>query len=229
VSAFDFHHHADLPEIESPGPVPPFTERWSPAPPDDQQQPAQEPGTRLARALLYRPEAHAELSSGRLRVVLRDRGDGSTHFAIYGYDGSTVRPVHLDVGGQATHDLALVGSTYDVVVTGPNRFRRDFAGSTDGRAAKLVVESKQVGNSHRLEIDFDNDGTTPLEVEVAPLAYSSGSAKSVVVPPGRREKVIWSAAEAHGWYDVEVTVSGDATFRRRITGHLENGRPSVTG
>jgi phospholipase C len=33
----------------------------------------------------------------------------------------------------------------------------------------------------------------------------------------------------HGWYDVEVTAAEDTSYRRRLTGHLETGKPSVTG
>ena len=32
-----------------------------------------------------------------------------------------------------------------------------------------------------------------------------------------------------GWYDVEVTTDDDPTYRRRLSGHLETGRPSITG
>ncbi len=32
-----------------------------------------------------------------------------------------------------------------------------------------------------------------------------------------------------GWYDVEVTTAEDPTYRRRLSGHLETGRPSITG
>ena len=38
-----------------------------------------------------------------------------------------------------------------------------------------------------------------------------------------------AAGEAHGWYDLELTVAEDASFRRRLMGHVENGEESVTG
>ena len=36
-------------------------------------------------------------------------------------------------------------------------------------------------------------------------------------------------ATSDGWYDVTVTISGDTSWSRRYTGHLETGGPSVTG
>ena len=52
---------------------------------------------------------------------------------------------------------------------------------------------------------------------------------SVMVKPGRSRTVVHSAADAHGWYDLEVTTDGGSPFRRRLMGHIENGRPSVSG
>ncbi len=230
MSAFDFEQHADLPPIEQPGPVPPFTERWEPGPPADQAQPAQEPGSRPARPLHYRPEARAVVSKNMLTLVLDDRGRRSSHFAIYGYEGAgTIRPVHLDVARRTTRTFQIVGPTYDVVVTGPNRFRRDFAGSTLGTASALVVSSHQAEDEQTIEVRLHNKGTSRLEVTVAPLAYSDLPPVSVVLRAGRRRTVEWPAGDAHGWYDLQITVADDSSFRRRITGHLENGRPSVTG
>jgi phospholipase C len=35
--------------------------------------------------------------------------------------------------------------------------------------------------------------------------------------------------DGHGWYDVLATVDGDAAYRRRFAGHVENGEDTVTG
>jgi phospholipase C len=36
-------------------------------------------------------------------------------------------------------------------------------------------------------------------------------------------------ARSHGWYDLMVTCDNDPLFTRRFVGHLENGKPSITG
>jgi phospholipase C len=48
----------------------------------------------------------------------------------------------------------------------------------------------------------------------------------VRVPAGAHRAITWPTDR--GWYDVEVTAPQDATFRRRLTGRLETGRPTVT-
>lgn len=67
-----------------------------------------------------------------------------------------------------------------------------------------------------------------------PLGYADETdlrdwERSVTVKPGRSRAVVHSAADAHGWYDLEVTTDGGSPFRRRLMGHIENGRPSVSG
>lgn len=47
------------------------------------------------------------------------------------------------------------------------------------------------------------------------------------LPVGGAQTVEWPTDQ--GWYDVEVTAAQDRTFRRRITGRVENGAAGVTG
>jgi phospholipase C len=56
-------------------------------------------------------------------------------------------------------------------------------------------------------------------------AYRRGSV-SVQVGAGARRTRRWPLR--HGWYDVTITCAGDDVFARRLAGHVENGRPSVT-
>jgi phospholipase C len=36
-------------------------------------------------------------------------------------------------------------------------------------------------------------------------------------------------ASSGGWYDLSVTLAGDASWSRRYVGHLEDGTDSITG
>jgi phospholipase C len=47
--------------------------------------------------------------------------------------------------------------------------------------------------------------------------------------PGETRTLTHPTSAAHGWYDLVVTVAGDPAFSRRLAGHIEDGRPSVTG
>ncbi|MFI5773254.1 phosphocholine-specific phospholipase C [Streptomyces sp. NPDC051658] len=233
TSAFDFSRGRRRPEVEQPGAIPPFSGRWSPKPPLVQHMPVQEPGARPARALPYQPDAQAKLVDGAVRVALSNTGRSSAHFALYPYAGEFPAPQHRDVKGTAQWTVPVTGAAYRFTVTGPNGFRREFAGSAkDGAPAE--VASRVDAHERDLHLTLRNTGRTTLTFTVRPLGYVDEAdlrdwTRTVKVKPGRSRTVVHSAADAHGWYDLDVTVDGDAAFRRRLMGHIENGRASVSG
>ncbi|MFE0642163.1 phosphocholine-specific phospholipase C [Streptomyces sp. NPDC058877] len=232
TSAFDFHRTRRQPPVEQPGPVPPFTGRWRPQPPAVQAMPVQEPGTRPARPLPYQPDASATVGDGVVTVALKNTGRSSAHFALYPYAGEFDVPQHQDVRGTGEWTVRVPGDHYRFTITGPNGFRREFEGAA-GVGAGLVTRIDH--HDRDLHLTVRNDSGAPLAFTVRPLGYMdredlgehSRAARTVTVKPGRTRTVVHSAADAHGWYDVEVTAPGG--FRRRLMGHIENGRPSVSG
>ncbi|MGA5165537.1 MULTISPECIES: phosphocholine-specific phospholipase C [Streptomyces] len=229
TSAFDFRRGRPQPEVERPGAVPPFTGRWRPQPPQAQHMPVQEPGTRPARPLPYQPDAHARLRDGAVAVTLSNTGTAHVPLALYPYAGEFAAPQHLDVRGSAQWTVPLAGDAYRFTITGPNGFRREFAGRATGAAQ---VTSRIDPHERDLHLTLAATGSGPVTFTVRPLGYVdeadlAGWTRRVTVKPGRGRTVVHSAADAHGWYDVEVT--GPDGFRRRLMGHIENGRPSVSG
>ncbi|MFP1627852.1 phosphocholine-specific phospholipase C [Streptomyces sp. 5K101] len=231
TSAFDFGRGRPQPEVEQPGPIPPFTGRWRPVPPAEQHMPVQEPGTRPARPLPYQPDAHATTDGTAVTVALRNTGRASAHFVLYPYAGEFDVPQHKDVKGEAQWSVPLTGDHYRFTVTGPNGFRREFA----GRARGVAEVTSHIDHHDRdVHLTFRNRGSEPVTFTVRPLGYVDEAdlhtwTRKVTVKAGRSRTVVHSAADAHGWYDVEVTVDGDEGFRRRLMGHIENGRASVSG
>ncbi|MEV8622685.1 phosphocholine-specific phospholipase C [Streptomyces sp. NPDC051079] len=232
TSAFDFRRTRRQPPVEQPGPVPPFTGRWRPQPPAVQSMPVQEPGTRPARPLPYQPDASATVGEGTVTVALRNTGRAGAHFALYPYAGEFAVPQHRDVRGTAQWAVPLAGDRYRFTITGPNGFRREFEGPAAGRAQ---LASRVDHHDRDLHLTVRNDSAAPVSFTVRPLGYvdpedlrgGSRWTRTVTVKPGRTRTVVHSAADAQGWYDVEVT--GPDGFRRRLMGHIENGRPSVSG
>ncbi|MEU7027190.1 phosphocholine-specific phospholipase C [Streptomyces sp. NPDC046275] len=229
TSAFDFHHARSQPPVEAPGPIPPFSGRWRPQPPAVQSMPVQEPGVRPARPLPYQPDASATVGDGLVTVALRNTGRASAHFALYPYAGEFAVPQHRDVRGEARWTVPLAGDRYRFTITGPNGFRREFEGPAAGRAQ---LTSRVDHHDRDLHLTLRNDSPVPVTFTVRPLAYVDADdladwRRTVTVKPGRARSVVHSAADAHGWYDLEVT--GPDGFRRRLMGHIENGRPSVSG
>lgn len=235
TSAFDFGRGRARPDVEQPGPVPPFTGRWRPVPPAVQRMPVQEPGTRPARPLPYQPDVYGRLATGRagarvLQLELRNTGRASAHFALYPYGGEFDVPQHRDVRGNAQWTVPLTGDSYRFTITGPNGFRREFAGSVAGGGAE--VTSSVDHHDRDLHLTLRNEGDLPVTFTVRSLGYADEAdlgdwKREFTVKPGRRRSVVHSAADAHGWYDIEVTA--DRGFGRRLMGHIENGKPSVSG
>lgn len=235
TSAFDFGRGRPRPDVEQPGPVPPFTGRWRPVPPTVQRMPVQESGTRPARPLPYQPDAFGHLVAGRagaraLRLELRNTGRSSAHFALYPYAGEFDVPQHRDVRGTSQWTVPLTGDAYRFTITGPNGFRREFAGPVSGRGAE--VGSSVDHHDRDLHLTLRNEGDLPVTFTVRSLGYADEAdlgdwRREFKVKPGRSRHVVHSAADAHGWYDIEVTAGRG--FRRRLMGHIENGKPSVSG
>ncbi|MGX1881426.1 phosphocholine-specific phospholipase C [Streptomyces sp. NPDC055287] len=232
TSAFDFRRGRRQPQVEQPGAIPPFTGRWRPVPPLEQHMPVQEEGTRPARPLPYQPDAHGKVEGGAFKVELSNTGRASAHFALYPYAGEFAIPQHRDVRGRAQWAVPLTRDAYRFTITGPNGFRREFAGD---RAGAAEVSSYLDVRDRDLHLTLVNRGKEPLTFTVRTLAYADEDdlderrPREVTVKPGRSRTVVHSAADAHGWYDLSITVTGDGAFRRRLMGHIEDGRASVSG
>ncbi|MFG2329161.1 phosphocholine-specific phospholipase C [Streptomyces sp. NPDC048604] len=231
TSAFDFRRSHRRPPVEQPGPVPPFSGRWRPQPPLVQKMPVQEPGSRPARPLPYQPDADAAVdgATATVTVRLRNSGRSAAPLALYPYAGEFAVPQHTDVRGAAEWSVPLAGERYRFTITGPNGFRREFAGPASSPAE---VASRVDHEDRDLHLTLRNTSGTPVTYTVRPLGYVDDAdladwTRTVTVKPGRARTVVHSAADAHGWYDVEVT--GPDGFRRRLMGHIENGRASVSG
>ncbi|MCW2898732.1 MAG: phospholipase phosphocholine-specific [Streptosporangiaceae bacterium] len=231
TSAFDFGTTKRRLDAPAAGTVPPFAGRWHPAPPADQKMPVQEQGVRPARPLPYQPDVSARLdpATKTLTLTMTNTGTASAHLTVYPYAGEFATPQHFDVDGAETLSVKLNGGTYRLVVTGPGGFLREFAGEVTGQAA---VASSIHGRDRRVSLSLVNAGPKPVTFVIAPNAYAGtgeSRPRKVTVAGRRTGKAEWKAAAAHGWYDLTVTVAGDPAFARRLTGHLQNGRPSVTG
>ncbi|MFJ2741450.1 phosphocholine-specific phospholipase C [Streptomyces sp. NPDC087440] len=236
TSAFDFDRAHRQPSVDHPGAIPPFTGRWRPVPPAVQRMPKQEPGVRRARPLPYQPDAYGRVvaGGGSFRLTVANEGRASAHFALYPYAGEFAVPQHLDVAGRGRVDwsVPLAGDAYRFTVTGPNGFRREFEGAKSGT---VEVASRVEARDRDLHLTLTNRGRKTVTFVVQPLAYADEDdlderrPRRVTVRAGRSRSVVHSADDARGWYDLAVTVEGEQGFRRRLMGHVENGRASVSG
>ncbi|TJZ76673.1 phospholipase C, phosphocholine-specific [Rhodococcus oryzae] len=220
TSAFDFANPRSRPNVAQPRPTPPLEPRWTPKPPVLQRMPVQESGTRPARALPYQPDAYATVDPGARSVTVHlvNSGAASAHLALYPYAGEFGAPRHYDVRGETEDIVALPGPRYSLTLLGPNGFRREFAGSTDGAAAALELSTRVDAAAGALDLTVKNPGERALAVVI--------DGQRRLIAAGGRESL--RVRSVDGWYQATVTVEEDLDFRRSLVGHIENGRAGVS-
>ncbi|ARP73701.1 phospholipase C, phosphocholine-specific [Streptomyces pluripotens] len=217
--------------------------------PTDNTLPAQETGTRPARALPYQPGGYLDRlefgASGRILAWLTMTNQGApasraAHFSIHpnAYRDTSPWQYTVDPGSTAS-DYFNIGSgygdgRYDLTMVGPNRFLRRFQGDATkaGRTAEVSTRYAVEPGTGKLAIYFSmrNSGSTPVKFTITSHRYRSDGPWTYTVAPGASTEDFFNAvAYTHGWYDFTVTVDSDASWSRRFTGHLETGTASVSG
>ena len=71
-----------------------------------------------------------------------------------------------------------------------------------------------------------NLGFGPADVTV--LNAYSGSTRTKHLQPGHRFEGELELEQFGNWYDLIVTIAGDASFNYRLAGHVENGKDSIS-
>jgi phospholipase C len=197
---------------------------YHPVPPTSSTLPSQEPGVRPARALPYDLAIDGHVDT-RLRLELTNLGSAGAAFLVtsttdqHGPWTYTVAP-----GGSLSGKWS-VGSGYDFAVHGPNGFFRRFAGGSRKAGVEAVARHDAATGAVRLVVD--NHGKIAAEVTVRD-AYGNQQTTLVVRAGARTTYVAQPASGANNWYDLSVTVTGDAAFVRQFAGHVETGRPSTS-
>ena len=190
--------------------------------------PSQERGRKPARALPYRVAVSAGFAApGQLRIRLSDEGTSGAPFAICGYAGELLAPKHVFVapGTTDTTTLTVPTARWDVAVQGPNRFWYELAGSATGDASDVDVRTLIGLRRGSLSLELVNEGDHTLTLDVRSQEYRD-QVETLRLAAGQTRRT--SVPTAQGWYDVVVTAREDRSFRRRITGRVENGRGGVT-
>jgi len=150
----------------------------------------------------------------------------------------TVAPYSNGADGTAK-DFFNIGANYgngqyDLTVMGPNRFLRRFVGNatSTGATAEASTYYAPAPNTGRPAVWFKmtNTGSTAVTFTITSTNYRTDGTWTYQVAAGATVTDYFNAvAYNNGWYDFTVTVSVDAGWSRRATGHIETGAASVTG
>jgi phospholipase C len=191
--------------------------------------PTQEKGVRPARALPYEMDVRATVNASNHTVMLAFLNTGRATVVFHVRSGNAADPVRyytVEPRKQLSGSWN-VASSYDLSVFGPNGFARYFKGSIGSGAAALDVVSKYDRDDRgSIELEITNVAANRAEVSVQD-AYTGNSSQRFLQPQGKLEGE-FSLHQFFGWYDLIITVAGDATFKYRLAGHVETGEDSIS-
>jgi len=240
--AFDFSRHdGDTPRLPATGDYRPDQQKHDPlhpTPPAEQRMPKQETGQRPARPLAYDVDVRGrvDIAAGKYGLEFINQGKVGAFFHVFSTartDGPWTYTVEAGKSLADAWTSLYSGHAYDLSVTGPNGFLRQFAGSQpaadQGSHAALEVHIAESELDGLLRLVIVNEGSRACIVTVNPSDdYTHQPSRRHVVLPGSRVESLWEILSSDHWYDMTVTSDHDTRFLRRLAGHRETGRPSRT-
>ncbi len=205
---------------------------YKPVPPVSQAVPKQEPGMRPARPVPY--ELHVQdavdFTKGTFGLTFTNTGKATAVYQVRsgniktGPWTYTVSPKKsLSDSWDLKTDLL---TAYDMSVYGPNGFFRAYKGSLAGAHTALTIVPTYDPAGDSISLKITNGGTKATAVVISD-AYA-GDTEKVSLPPGKSATKSWKLKKFFGWYDLTVTVTGDAHFLQQLAGHVETGKESAT-
>lgn len=196
-------------------------------PPSIQERPHHEPGVRPARPLPYTLHARGrvEPSTGSFRIEFSNTGVAAAVFQVRSASDAhvprtyTIEPLTSLLDKWAVASIGT--SAFDLSIDGPNGFFRRFRGGLDAANARLEVVTEYDEDSEIIRLVIVNQAADTANIRVR--NKYTGKVLEFRLEPVDSLSLSWSLARFHGWYDLIVTVTGDARFKFQCAGHLEPG------
>jgi len=167
-------------------------------------------------------------------IELANTGEHGAHFYVYSTnrtDGPWRYTVEAGKSLKETFDLSTTSGVYTFDVYGPNGFVRKFAGNAaqtqSGKPSLPEVRTHYDVANGNVFLAFTNKGQGFARLTVIDNAYGARP-RTIVVPGGAEIEEAWVLASSHHWYDLTVSSNEDSSYARRLAGHVETGRPSIT-
>ncbi|MFL5298138.1 MAG: phosphocholine-specific phospholipase C [Phenylobacterium sp.] len=201
-----------------PFPLPPKT---------PEPHPRQEPGQRPARALPYEFQVNTHYDDGGFRLTMASIGEAGLALNLYRARGGEPRFYAMGKEGYLTDLMPVDAGPYSFAIHGPNGYLRTFGGEF-GAPVRPEANGWFDRADNVLRIALHNEGTRPIALEVASAAYIDAAPRIHRLAPGAVASDTWDLRPSHNWYDFVVTCVEAPSFRRRLAGHGEDGRPSVS-
>jgi phospholipase C len=243
TSLFDFSlpNDAELPRLPDTSQADALVASQSqlpkPHPPLHAQMPVQEMGARPARALPYQLQVHSRYLPGYPSIVLNFINSGQAAAVLHVYDrhNPLLPPRRFTVAAGALLSDRWLGNLhgdYDLEVFGPNGFMRCFQGNLrrplKGQWAAAEVRIDAQPGSAILQLQLTNRGTVSSRITVKDNLYRNGASQQLELAPGASQSVEFDLHSSANWYDFSIRAEHAGNFLRRLSGHLEDGRPSFS-
>ena len=139
------------------------------------------------------------------------------------------RSYTVEAGKQLSGLWAIKGqgqSSYDLEVHGPNGFYRAFQGGVDSLSTRLLVRASYDVARQDIVLSITNQCEHAVQLRVAD-GYGHRQERQRL-NMGATVQQRWSLNRSRGWYDLRLSVEGDADYFCQLAGHVENGRPSIS-
>jgi phospholipase C len=208
--------------------------------------PQQEPGIRAACGLPYELVVDGMLSGDRKSFTLSFAagnklfGERAAGAPIQAYAPGKVRAASgtFEAGrtwnyavraGDRLSDVWLLddfeNGSYHLRTRGPNGFHREFHGDANNPMLEIsLTPAPPDGAALSL---VNRDPARAMDVLIEDLSYGR-SPRQVTLDANANTVVSLELAKSHCWYDFQVTVAGQPSFRNRYSGHVETGRDSFS-
>jgi phospholipase C len=233
TSVFDFQTPnrglAPLPDASS---LPPRAEKaktlpFPKVPAAAEAHPRQEPGQRPARALPYEFQVATYLRDGGLELAFANTGDAGVVLHLYQDRGGEPRFYTIGKEGYLTDHIPLDSGPYAFAMHGPNGFLRSYGGEMRTAFAP-AANGFFLPREGKFRIGLHNEGSAPVTLEIKSVAYIEAPSRLHRLTPGASVMDDWDLSASHNWYDFIVTCAEAPSFQRRLAGHCENGKASLS-
>jgi phospholipase C len=188
--------------------------------------PRQEPGQRPARALPYDFEVAGHLAPEGFALTIANTGQAGAGFDLRAPRGGEPRFYAVGTGKQIEDVVPLQDGVYDLTLFGPNGFLRAFKGQSG--PTRPVAAAHFDATSGRLIVTLENHGPSPISLKVASAAYLDAPPRLHRLAPRATVVDAWDLKASHNWYDLMVTCAEAPSFQRRLAGHGEDGKLSLS-
>lgn len=200
-------------------------ERPSPeAPAASGSLPHVEPGRRHIRPLGYDFEIEESIDEHGIQLEIINRGRLGAHFYVYDRNRLQRAPKRYTVEAGKTvadHWKQRKGDPYDLFVTGPNGFVREYKGGGETVALRMRVRTSPARGALSLVLR----NTSKIACTVSVSGAYDGIERTHAMGAGESIEEVRQLAGSDNWYDLRIRADG---FERRIAGHLEAGRPGLS-